>query len=382
MLGNIDSGSVVDATASLPENRALTLPVHVTKSTFNVALPLRPGWNPVVIHVVNAQGNTEVEQFNVYRAHFKGMTLEDPRLIALHPLVEDIYESYGLSKNSPPLERTNALRDWVARNMVHPDSRFHPNGSRAGISVLPPGRSWESVNAVLTWDKVNTDQQFWDAFRYDGYAMLDALLGTLDPTTGKRKENGMMQQIGPGRFRIRDIETFKYPYCTYQVAVLQVLWAAAGFQSMALSTNGHDPAAVFIPHLGWVYSDPTFNESLRMAGDNRPLNVPSLFKLVHDGERKAIRPSIGIGPGRLGPHWDNEQYISEDVTYLKLVPHGFSYVRALTDNRLLGGSNNRQIVTLLGSIDPMPGPPVVADSIFRPASAKTGSCPSGNRNSN
>lgn len=371
--GIVESDNGVEVTASLPEAENLTFPASITESAFEVAVPLRPGWNPVIVRAKNAQGTTEVEQFNVYRAHFKGMKLADPRVIALHPLVQEILESYGLDENSPPIERATALRDWVARNMVHPDARLHPNGSQAGTSVLPPGMSWASVNGITTWDKINADQQFWATFQYDGYAMLDALLGTLDLTTGTRKQNGMMKQTGPGQFQIRNLETFKYPYCTYQVSVLQVLWAAAGFQSMALSSNGHDPAAVFIPDMGWVYSDPTFNESFYRMGDDRPLDIPSLFKIARAGDRKSIRPRVGIGVGRFGPSWDNEQYISESITYLKLVPNGWSYLRALTDNRLLGGTTNREIVTLLGSIDPMPGPVEFADSVFAPPSARTDS---------
>ena len=63
---------------------------------------------------------------------------------------------------------------------------------------------------------------------------------------------------------IKAFSTYHFLVCTYQVAVLQVLWAAAGFQSMAMSTNSHDPAAVFIPGTGWVYSDPTFNENFSL----------------------------------------------------------------------------------------------------------------------
>jgi hypothetical protein len=112
--------------------------------------------------------------------------------------------------------------------------------------------SWAKVNSVLNDSKVGGDQTFWASYRYDGYAILDTLLGTLNRSSGSRTEDGLMVQVSLGHFRIRDIEGFRYPHCTYQVATLQVLWAAAGFQSMMLSSNGHDPATVLIPGIGWV----------------------------------------------------------------------------------------------------------------------------------
>lgn len=361
--GTIRSGTLVAATATV--GQTTPSPLSVTKNQFAATLPLKPGWNPIVIEGKDARGAVQTKGYYVYRVHFERMSSNAPQLLALKPLVADIYASYGLDKNSPPLERTAALRDWVARHMVHPETRLHQNGSSANAGVLPRGASWESVNAVLTADKITTDQKFWDSFRFDGYAMLNALLGTLDPATGKRKNDGLMEQIAPGRFRIKDIHTFKYPFCTYQVSVLLVLWAAAGFDGMGLSTNGHDPAAVFIPGAGWIYSDPTFNEELRLVGTRRPLDVPSMLKLVREGNRSKIRPLTGIGPGRVGPLWDNEQYIPTNTTYLKFVFEGYSYLRALTDNNLLGGVADRMQITIPGSDDPMPRPLVPANIAFR-----------------
>lgn len=361
--GTIRTGSLVAATATF--GQATISPMSVTKNQFAAMVPLKPGWNPIVIEGKDSSGVAETRGYYVFRVHFEKISSTAPRLLALKPLVADIYASYGLNEKSPPLERTSALRDWVARNMVHPETRLHVNGSAANTGVLPDGRSWESVNAILTAEKIAADQKFWDSFRFDGYAMLNALLGTIDPLTGKRKNDGMMEQVTPGRFRIKDIHTFKYPFCTYQASVLVVLWAAAGFDGMGLSTNGHDPAAVFVPGTGWVYSDPTFNEGVRTVGTRRPLDMPSLLKLVSEGARAKIRPLKGIGPGRAGPLWDNSQYIPITATYMKFVPDGYHYFRILTNNRLLGGVNDRMQVTVIGTEDPMPRPLVPMDVAFR-----------------
>ncbi|RDU96051.1 hypothetical protein DWV00_25730 [Trinickia dinghuensis] len=344
---------------------AAPAPLNVKHNDFAGIVSLAPGWNTVTILTADLTGEVGKAAFQVYRPQLRSMLLTDPKLVALKPLIASIYASYGIDADSPPLEQTRAVRDWVARTMVHPESRFHPNGSVADAAVLPASTSWEDVNAILTWNKIEADQTFWEKFHYDGYAMLDALLGTLDRASSRRENNGLMEQIEPGRFRIRDIRTFKYPFCTYQVAVLQVLWAAAGFASVALSVNGHDPAAVFIPNEGWVYSDPTFNEELRASQHDSPLAPAEALDLARSGARADLHPLKGIGPGRTGPLWDNEQYIAGSATYFDFVRNGFSYLRVLTDNRLLGGRPDRQIVTVSGSDDPKPGPVVSPEAAFR-----------------
>lgn len=326
---------------------------------------LKPGWNSLVVEVRDINGGAMAREFNVYYTSFVGLASNDERLVALRPLVEDIYFSYGLSDNAPAISRTRALRDWVARHVVHPDSRFHPNGSTANSNVLAAGNSWATVNAVLNDAKISADQEFWADYKYDGYAMLDTLLGTLNRQSGYRRDDGLMEQVARGHFRIRDIRSFRYAYCTYQAAVLQVLWASAGFQSMMLSSNGHDPAVVFIPNIGWVYSDPTFNEELRVSGRSKPLTILEILESIKRDDRKNIFPLKGIDENRSGPLWDTEQYIAPDVTYLKVVPSGFSYLRALMNSFVLGGSSNREVVTISGSRDPWPGPIVLADEAFR-----------------
>jgi len=118
------------------------------------------------------------------------------------------------------------------------------------------------VNRVLTPQEWNVDNTYWGGQDYEGYAMLNRLLGTLDPATGSRADDGMMEHIGGARYRIRDIQSYHYVACTYQAIIANVLWAAAGLQGMRVTILDHDPAAVFIPELGrWVYEDRLLTKS-------------------------------------------------------------------------------------------------------------------------
>src|SRR6185503_18429313 len=97
------------------------------------------------------------------------------------------------------------------------------------------------------------DAAYWAQFNQDGFLILDRLLGTLDASTGIRAEDGMMEHVAGARYRIRDITTYRYLACSYQTAMVSVLWAAAGLHSLQVSILNNDPAAVFIPELGrWV----------------------------------------------------------------------------------------------------------------------------------
>src|SRR6185436_14976824 len=129
----------------------------------------------------------------VVRERFVGEDLTKPGIQALRPLVNEIFAAYGNPSNS--LERARALRDWVARTAVHPHPPLHPNGSTANLGVLPIGKSWADVNALPSSKFFDVDQVYWWGVGYDGSKMLDRLLGTLDPATGLRADDGMMEHV-------------------------------------------------------------------------------------------------------------------------------------------------------------------------------------------
>jgi hypothetical protein len=260
---------------------------------------------PSSIRVVRQAVRVPVES----RDEFLGAPVGSLRLLALQPLAQAILRDYGNPQT--PLDEARAIRDWVARTAIHPYYVFHDAGTTANATVLPPGVSWADVNHVNDPNepagaaKSDADSRFWAALLPDGYAMLEALLGTLDPLTGERADDGMMQHVQSAQYRIRDITTYHYVLCTYQDYIAIALWGALGLHGMQLSTIGHDPAAVFIPELGkWVYMDPTYNEDFTVGVGGRPLSPVELMTLSRAGETSMVRPVK-----RGGPWWSQDVYI-------------------------------------------------------------------------
>ncbi len=231
----------------------------------------------------------------VSRDSFVGEDLTNPLILALRPLLGDIFAAYGSPTTS--LGRARAIRDWVARTAVHPYPPFHPNGSTTNLGVLPPGSTWADVNALPSSKFFNVDNPYWWGVGYNGYAMLDRLLGTLDPATGLRADDGMMVHVGGARYQIRDIQSYHYTLCTFQAIIASTLWGAAGLHGMLISTASHDPAAVFIPELGkWVYEDPTYNDEYTLDGTGDPLSPVDLLTISSAGEVTRLRPTKFSGP--------------------------------------------------------------------------------------
>lgn len=265
----------------------------------------------------------------VPRDSFVGEDLSSPPIVALRPLVAEILAAYGNPTTS--LDRARAIRDWVARTAVYPDRAVHPDSSTSNLSVLPPGTTWADVNNVLTPAKWDSDAVYWSQQSYDGYVMLDRLLGTLDPAAGIRANDGMMEHVAGARYRIRDIQSYRYTLCTYEAIIANTLWAAAGLQGMRVSTLDHDPAAVFIPELGrWVYEDPTFSEEYRLDGMGDPLSPTDLLTLTTNGEAGRLRP-VKLQ----GPSFDPQAY-SAGRSYVDVHPEGMPIMGGQLYNRVAG----------------------------------------------
>ncbi len=265
----------------------------------------------------------------VVRDQFVGEDLANPLILALRPLLADILAAYGNPTTS--LGRARAIRDWVARTAIHPYPPLHPDGSTANLSVLPPSRTWADVNALYNL-KADQDRSYWYNVAWDGYAMLDSLLGTLDPATGLRADNGMMVHVTGARYQIRDIESYRYVMCTFQDIMLNALWAAAGLHGMLASTVGHDPAVVFIPELDrWVYEDPTMNEEYLLDGAGDPLSPQDLLALSSAGEANRL-----YATKLPGPTFDPQVYIA-GMTYLTNgYPSGMVIMGSQVYNRVVG----------------------------------------------
>jgi hypothetical protein len=296
----------------------------------SVSVPVIVATAPDSVGVITAAESLPSSQ----RIRFEGEDLSNPAVLALRPLVQDILVEYG--NPSTALGRARALRDWVARTAVHPHPPLHPDGSTANLAVLPPSNTWADVNAII-YRQSNPDSMtqasnvYWQAVGYDGYAMLNRLLGTLDTTTGIRADDGMMVHIGGARYRIRDIEAYHYPICTFQAIMLNALWAAAGLQGMLSSTIDHDPAAVFISDLNkWVYEDPTFNEEYALDGAGDPLSPTELLQSSSTGDAARLRPQKMPGPSvDPEPYGANHAYIDEH-------PAGMTIMGSQLNNRVVG----------------------------------------------
>jgi len=239
----------------------------------------------------------------VERNRFVGENLANPSILALRPLVAGVFAAYGNPTTN--LDRARALRDWVARTAVHPYAPLHPDGSTSNLSVLSSGTSWADVN-LASMAKIDEDANYWGGVGMNGYAMLDRLLGTLDPVTGQRADDGMMTLVEGARYRIRDVASYHYVLCSYQDIILNALWAAAGLQGMLISTIGHDPAAVFIPELGrWVYEDPEWDEEYLLDGAGEPLSPADLLALSSAGQGWRLHAAKLNGPS-----FDPETYVA------------------------------------------------------------------------
>ncbi len=267
----------------------------------------------------------------IQRDQFVGENLANPLILALRPLVNDILAAYGNPTTN--LARARAIRDWVARTSVSPDPAVHPDGSTSNLSVLPPAATWADVNRVLSPQEWDADRTYWDAYMpsYEGYLMLDGLLGTLDPTTGRRADDGLMVHVEGALYRIRDIQSYHYTLCTYQALIVKALWAAAGLQGMTATTLDHDPAVVFIPELGrWVYEDPTMSEEYLLDGTGEPLSPVDLLTLSTNGQAARLRATK-----LSGPNFDPQPYIA-GRSYMNVHPEGMVIMGSQLYNRAVG----------------------------------------------
>lgn len=257
---------------------------------------------------------------------FAGANLDDSRLAPLRPLVADIFRAYG--NPTRPLDQVRAIRDWVARTAVHPYYWLHTSESHANETVLPSGETWVTLNEYVDRNTVKAnidDDVWWEQFNGDGIAMLDALIGTLDPATGRRAEDGMMSHVQGAQYRMRSIEGQRYMECSSQDRILILLWAVAGYHGVLLSTIGHDPAAVFLPDDGWVYEDATFNEEFTLRGSDQPVSPLDLMVLSRANRLDAL-----VRRKMKGPSWSPDVYIDNGIarsdSYFREHPPGMLFL--------------------------------------------------------
>ncbi len=261
------------------------------------------------------------------RVRYQGVDLTDPRIRALKPLVREILAAYPTAGSA--LDTARIVRDWLARTAVHPYPPFHPDGNTANLSVLPPGSRWSDVNALYE-ERLAGDSNYWTQLYLDGPQMLERLLGTQGEV--RDTVGGMMERVSPARYRIRNLDDYRFVLCSYQSQMLIALWAAAGLQGMMVPTLGHDGSAVFIADLGkWVYMDPTYNEDYTLIDSSTPLSPLELVTYSSAGYASSLK-SRSIG----GPSWDREPYIAAmsdpAASYIGEHPSGFLFIGSQLNN--------------------------------------------------
>jgi len=209
---------------------------------------------------------------------------------------------------------------------------------------------------------------YWWGVGYDGYAMLDRLLGSLDPATGLRADDGMMVHVAGVRYQIRDLLSYRYPICTFQTIMLNALWAAAGLHGMLVSTLGHDAATVFIPELGqWVYEDPTYNEEYLQDGTGNPLAPQDLLGITSAGQMSRLQATK-----MPGPNFDPQPYIPR-ASYVGEHPGGYVIMGSQLNSHVvgIGGWPTRSVQINVPQLaqyspfnNPLAYPPVLAAVAF------------------
>lgn len=244
------------------------------------------------------------------RRSFNPLNLSDPKVLALRPLAIEFLTAHGLTTTSPKISQVQAVVDSVARHTVHPYQPFHQNGNAtSNLDVLATvAQTWAQMLTIAgTNSRADNDNAYWGGFYRDGYTMLNLLFGTVNDADGTRANDGMLNKISAGRYRIKDTTTFRFMQCSQQNSVLGALLGALGFQTMLVTTTGHDPMCVWIPELGkWAWACSTYNEMLQLDNNGIPLSPLELFTLSAGGAAQRAR----VNPMKIaGPSWDSAVYI-------------------------------------------------------------------------
>lgn len=258
----------------------------------------------------------------------------------LDALIADILADYG----NPQTEvgKLRALRDWVARTIIHPYSYFHLFKPYDNTANLPEGKNWKDFATYATNTKVYEDFRFlWGTYKLDGFKLLDH---AIDLTGGNA--GGLMQKVEGSHYRVRDLANNNFYQCTPQAMILIALSHAMGYQGVLISTAGHDTAAIYIPSLSkWIYMDPTYNEDYVDRVTGALLSPDELLEKSFEGT--VFQDAVAVKSP--GPKWDPDVYLdftdSPTTTYFNEHREGMQVMGSqlnadMIDNTLY---NTRQV---------------------------------------
>lgn len=263
-------------------------------------------------------------------------------LVAAHrPLALDIIADYSSPVDGA--DRVRAIVDWVARTAIHGHSELRAGMSPTdNVATLPIGTDWTDVQAHLTEAKQEADNVYWATFGHDAAAMLNVLLGTLQPD-GTRLNDGTMEHVSGSLYRYKTIADIRSVWCSWQHDMCTLLLATLGYPSMLASIIGHDPLRVQYGDRGeWGYFCATYNESYELTGGSAPLDLLDL---------RDVGPAAVASTKHGGPSWDPTQYVT--ASYLGDHPIGWPEVAIVLDSRIvpLGAANRRTRVVESPSLD-------------------------------
>lgn len=273
---------------------------------------------------------------------------DHPAVRAARPMVGRILTRYGLNiDGSARLAVADAIRDSGSRREIHPHPPLHPNGTTAGLMSVPAGfRSWATLNAL--WNngtRANDDNAYWNSLGYDALTRWQILYGTLDIATGNLAGNGMLAEIEPGFWQVKDPNTFKTVQCSHQHIDQAFESAAVGIPGLMCSTIGHDGYMAFIAELNqWVWECRTYNESFVYKGTQRRLTPQEIINMGQSPATRALIERHKIA----GPNYDPEVFMpgwmNTDSTYFSDVGHlnGMTVFGTMQDFNHIGVPLNQQ----------------------------------------
>lgn len=286
------------------------------------------------------------------RLNFNPEQLKPEQIDLLRPLIAEIMQDYGHPQSD--LGKIRALRDWVARTIIHPYSFFHIFSPNKNVENLPIGKNWDDFYEFANNQKIYDDFIFlWSNFKLDGFKLLDY---AIDLTGGN--ENGLMEKVSGSHYRLRSLDDTTYYQCTPQAMILIALANAMGYQGLLISTIGHDTSAIYVPSLSkWIYEDATYNEDYIDSQTGLILSPDELLEKSFEGN--VFDSAIAIK--NPGPSWDNTVFLdfsdSISTTYFNEHPMGMvamgSQLNAdMIDNSLYDTRLSQIMTPMLPSIYP------------------------------
>ena len=243
--------------------------------------------------------------------------------------VADVLQAYPYA--TTPAARVEAITEFVARHFIHPGGpggHLHvgvPAGTRR--EQLPAGKERADIWTEAS-PRTQDDNLHWDTMT--AQAILGEMLGTYDAGSQTRGTDGLMSRVSAGRYRIKDLGTYRTVQCTIQHRVARYLIQAAGAaaavgrEAVWGNCDNHDPMQVYMAESnGWVWYDATFGEVIEDAATGRQIGLLELYdraEAARQGQPVAevvsrkLRPPSYASSSWIGTEYDaRNTYVDYDL---------------------------------------------------------------------